>query len=172
VAGHTPATVGIGALVGGGIGTYLASTHRQLSILEDLGVQVIQIGDTLRVIIPSDRIFKFDSAAIKPEGYEILDCVAYFLSRYGNVPITVIAYTDNVRCPRKNFLLSREQAQCIVTYLWSHGIPYECLRAIGKGETFPVASNGDPIGSFYNRRIVLSLPVVPYHWSFSRKIES
>lgn len=157
---------GVGLLVGGGIGSYFNSTHHLLSVLQEDGVYVVQVGDCLKIIIPTDNIFEYDGATIVPQNYFVLNDVVRFLKRYGNVPIKVAVYTDDTRYPKHGVTLSRARAKSIVAYLWYKGINYQMLRPIGKGPEDAVASNGNPIGSYYNRRIELTLPVVPYHWNF------
>jgi outer membrane protein OmpA-like peptidoglycan-associated protein len=159
-----PLTAG-GIVVGGGIGILMRNTYHLLDILQRDGVQVIQYGDTLRIIIPSDRLFEFDSANIYPYAPRILDNVLIFLSRYGIAPIVINAYTDDVLSPRASLALTRMQAKAIAGYLWTHGIPFDKVNPMGMGSSDPIATNGNSRGSAYNRRIELVLPVVaiPLH---------
>lgn len=162
-AGSIPAGIGIGALLGFGAGAYAASSWHQVKELASQGVQVVQIGDVGHIIIPADKLFEFDSATIIPQSYPILYHVATFLERYGNVPVTVTGYADNIGPHRRSLNLAMHRAQSIVAFLWSRGIPFNNLHAQSRGQANPVASNGNPLGSYNNRRVVLSYPVVHIH---------
>ncbi|MEM1243287.1 MAG: OmpA family protein [Pseudomonadota bacterium] len=151
------AGAGIGAGVGGLIGADLASEHHWLKKLQKQGVQVVQIGEHVRIIVPSDRIFYFNSPTIIPQQYPLLEDVSSFIKHFGTpAQITVAGFTDNVQMPDINLELSRHQAQSVTAFLWSHGFPFRTLRPVGYGEADDTASNDDPMGSAYNRRIEIS----------------
>lgn len=150
-----------GIVVGASAGAYLVSTPRILNILRDEGVQVVQVGQTLRIIIPSDKIFRIGATTIETHGYKILDDVAMFLMRYGNVPLTIYAFSDRVYDDDTAFKITARQARRVSGYLWAKGRPFYHLRPEGMGNRYQVASSKNPIGSAYNRRIEIIAPVLP-----------
>ena len=64
-------------------------------------------------------------------------------------------HTDNVGADESNQELSQRRAQSVQTALTQRGVARDQITAIGKGETFPVASNDDAAGRQANRRVEL-----------------
>ncbi len=152
-AGAIVGSAGIGTLAGAGVGIYGHSTVHWLKQLQSDGVQVIQTGYIVTIVIPSDKIFIFNTDSILPRSYPILADVTHFIQNYGPVNITVNGYTDNVGSTTASLNLSIGQAKSVLAYLWSEGIPSSNLRAVGHGQENPIADNIDSIGSTWNRRI-------------------
>jgi len=141
---------------------YGGELHHQLIGLQRLGVQVVQYGGNVRIIILSDDLFDFNSSNISyPRGAMILDSVIAFIHAYGNVPITVTAYSDNVFTPTEALKLTCRQAKSVIGFLWSRGIVFDRLDAMGVGHSFPIATNGNSNGSAYNRHVEINMPVIP-----------
>lgn len=155
VVSSSAAGAGIGAIVGTGIGTYVHSTVHWLKVLQADGVQVIQVGHKVTIVIPSDKIFIIHTSKLRPHHHYILYDVSQFIENYGPVCVTVNAYTDNVGSTLDNYRLSVSQAKSVLGFLWSHGIPSSRLRSVGHGRADPIAENTDPQGSAWNRRIEL-----------------
>lgn len=80
--------------------------------------------------------------------------------------ISVEGHTDNVPISTdafpSNWELSVSRASRVVRYLAECGVPANRLRAIGYGETRPLADNSDDQGRTANRRvsIVIDLAIV------------
>ena len=53
----------------------------------------------------------------------------------------------------KNLDLSQRRAEAVRSYLVSQGVKPERIKAVGKGETVPVADNKSPEGRANNRRV-------------------
>lgn len=161
--GSVLAGTAIGALVGLGIGSYSMSTAHLLRTLQCEGVQVVQIGQYVRIIMPADLLFEFNSATIRNSAVPALDTVLLFMSRYGTVPLTITGYSDNVLPTDTAMLLTSRQAKSVAAYFWSHGIPFNMVYPIGRGSESSIASNGNSIGSYYNRRIEITFKSIPLH---------
>lgn len=146
-------SAGIGALAGAGVGIYGHSTVHWLKKLQADGVQVIQTGYIVNIIIPTDKIFIIHTDSILPQSYPILSDVAQFIQNYGRVNLTVNGYTDDVGSTNGALNLSIGQAKSVLAYLWSTGIPSGNMRAVGHGQSNPIADNIDSIGSAMNRRV-------------------
>lgn len=67
--------------------------------------------------------------------------------------IVVEGHTDSVGSDQKNLDLSQRRADSVREYLVSKGVKSDRIRAVGKGETVPVADNKTPDGRANNRRV-------------------
>lgn len=116
--------------------------------LRQQGVQVIAVGDTIAIIMPSDALFKGVSANLDHGSFHRLNLVADFLRGYSKVFVEVAGYTDNLERP----YLSSRQAASVAKYLWSKGIDSRMLYAVGYGSDYPIDQNSVS-GNAKNRRI-------------------
>lgn len=133
--------------------TGCVSTETTMSqSLQRQGVQLVSKADTRRLILYTDQCFERDTYNILRACQPTLDNVASLLKTYNDVPIKVAGYTDNVADP----ILAKRRAESVVAYLWSRGVPYQQLTAIGYGAQNPIASNGNVLGSAKNRRIEIT----------------
>ena len=73
--------------------------------------------------------------------------------------IDIEGHTDAEGRPDRNLVLSQQRAQSVVDYLVDAGIPVERLRAVGYGETRPVAPNDTSENRARNRRIEFSVRI-------------
>lgn len=128
--------------------------------LEKQGVQVIARGDTLRLILPTDVFFDFDSTHVKPKKEATLAIIAKLATCacYGVYPIQVNGYSDDVGSITEQKRRSYEQAHDIAAYLWSNGISLSRMYVRGYGAQKTIATNETPKGSFYNRRVEILIP--------------
>jgi outer membrane protein OmpA-like peptidoglycan-associated protein len=131
-----------------GMGTYNPKYE-----LQQKGVQIIELGDNLIVLLPIDRFFEFNSPTIREDAYTILNHLASFLKCYRCVPLYISAHTDNVASECYNRVISDKRAQSIQTYLWIRGISFSVLRATGCGNVAPIANQVTVAGNAANRRI-------------------
>jgi chemotaxis protein MotB len=114
------------------------------------------------------NFLRYDSgeAAIKPEGYQVLDQLIEHLQTSGDSRlIRVEGHTDNVeigpslksRYPN-NWELSKARANGVVRYLVEKGgLDSARLSAVGYGDSRPAATNGIEEGRTKNRRVELLL---------------
>ena len=71
--------------------------------------------------------------------------------------LTIYGHTDASGNDAANRALSLKRAQAIADFLVEHGIDKSRVKALGLGETFPIASNDTAAGRRANRRIEVSL---------------
>ena len=71
--------------------------------------------------------------------------------------ITILGHTDSVGNDDSNLALSQRRAEAVRSYLTSHGIPNDRVKAQGMGETAPIADNASPEGRANNRRVEIVL---------------
>jgi len=147
----------VGAGTGALIGHHIRTPAVLIASLRDSGVQIIQLGDNLRIIIPSDQLFNATESEIAPSRYPVLTRIAMLLQYYGDAPINVEGFTDNVMSPENNQRLAQKQAQTVASYLWSEGVELQRLKIKGFGEKPDVANNQTVEGSSDNRRIEIKV---------------
>ncbi len=117
----------------------------------------------------NSSMFKGGSAEVVEEAEPLLDRVAQLVSLMGvtNYMVEVEGHTDDIPISTKqfpsNWELSAARAAAVVRWLISRGIEPTRLRAIGYGDTRPLAPNlnaeGEPIpeNRLDNRRIVIKV---------------
>jgi len=158
-AGGVGAGIGsiMGGVIGASFGNILASHYTMVDKLQYSGVQVIQVGDEIKLILPSDRFFTLHSSQLNIHYYPVLARVAQFLSQFQKISIKIAGYTDNGSTWRRDLALSRAQARHIMIYLWSYGVESRLIYAQGYGAVNPMASNMTAKGRRFNRRIEITL---------------
>jgi len=154
--------LGVGGVVGGMIagasfGGIIQGHMDQVDELQYNGVQVIQLGDEIRLILPTDRFFQPNSPVMNLQYYPIMDKVADFIKQFQKISIKVAGYTDNVGPWQRNLSLSKLRAQTVMQYLWNHGVDVRLIYAVGYGEKDPIANNATREGQAINRRIEITL---------------
>ncbi len=97
-------------------------------------------------------LFDFDSAAIKPESYQILDEITDKLISVPKVRLEIQGHTDNVGGIEYNQELSERRAKAVMDALIERGIEPRRLRSRGFGMSRPVASNDTEENRSKNRR--------------------
>lgn len=92
--------------------------------------------------------FEFNSANLTKESKEIIDTTLIRLCmRDPQVIFEVSAHTDNKGSDDYNLKLSQKRAESIIKYLKDKGMNEKQFKAVGYGETKPVAPNSNPDGS-------------------------
>ncbi len=99
----------------------------------------------------------FDTAKwdIKPQYFPLLEEVVTILKKNPSMRLEIQGHTDSMGSPTYNQKLSQRRAEAIKQYLIRAGISPERLKAVGFGESQPVASNATDEGRAKNRRVEL-----------------
>lgn len=153
VAGNTAAGAVIGGATGAAVGLYKNNRHTLIKKIESQDMQYIAYGDTMTLIVPTDRYFQFDSPRLNDICYPGLNNIVRLLKYYPNTPIYVAAFTDDVGSRHHKKMLSQAQAETMITFLWANDIPAQLLHPEGYGDKHDVGDNHLIHGSAYNRRI-------------------
>lgn len=136
-----------------------------INTLRKHGVQVIRVGETVKLVFRSDLLFNPVSANINPYYRRTLNEAAKLIKTYETVTVKVAAYSDNVRYitdPRNHKqALTARQAQVIGKYLYAYGINARLVYAQGYGDKHPTAINATASGRSVNRRIEVSFRFYP-----------
>jgi outer membrane protein OmpA-like peptidoglycan-associated protein len=149
----------IGAVVGGAAGAIIGhQMDQQAKELEQNipGAKVQRVGEGIAVLFDSGLLFEFDSAVIKGDARSNLDALAASLTRYPKSDLMIVGHTDEVGTESYNLDLSRRRANAASAYLRSQGVSRN-IRALGRGENEPIASNDTEEGRQLNRRVEVAI---------------
>ena len=97
-------------------------------------------------------VFNFGSAVISFGSYGYLDELGDLLVNNPEWRIKLSGHTDNVGDETGNQRLSESRAKAVRTYLLKNGIDAKRVKAVGHGESQPIASNSTEEGKQKNRR--------------------
>jgi len=134
---------------------------RALKVQDVAGQSRLNLGDLTNLL-------RYDSgeAAIRPEGYKVLDQLIEYLQSSGDARrIRVEGHADNMeigpslksRYP-SNWELSKARASGVVRYLVEKGgVDSSRLSSIGYGDSRPAATNANEVGRTSNRRVEVLL---------------
>ena len=150
-----------GALIGGALGAgggaaIGARLDRQEAALRaqlDANVGIVNTGNELIVTLPQDILFETDSAALTGSLRSDLGTLSRSLNEFPQSTVDIIGHADNTGEAAYNQDLSARRAQAVSRVLASNGVSPARLRAFGRGEDEPVASNLSPEGRAQNRRV-------------------
>lgn len=129
---------------------------RTEAALSELGAR--PEGGRIIVDLPSDILFDFDKADIRPDARPVLSKLAEVLAAMKESRVSIIGHTDSKGSDDYNDRLSNRRAISVKNWLSESGVTSE-MTTEGKGERFPVAPNNtadgmdDPKGRQLNRRV-------------------
>jgi outer membrane protein OmpA-like peptidoglycan-associated protein len=132
---------------------YLQSKKKIVQSLENNQIQVVNEGNRITLLLPTDKFFIFDSAKLNDFRYKELDDIIKLVLCFPTPEIYVAGFTDNVGSQAHKKLLSQDRAQALVAYLWMKGIPQAKLHAEGYGDRYAIGNNRLIHASAYNRRV-------------------
>ena len=142
----------------------LASSQQQLKQAEqraDAAIlslnKIAQVKEEARgtvITLQGAVLFVTGKSELLPLAKERLSEVANALKETDDDQLAVIeGYTDSRGADDANLKLSQARADAVKEFLVSQGVKADKLRAVGRGEDHPVASNDTPEGRANNRRV-------------------
>lgn len=147
----------IGAAIGGSIGVgkmlYEESRTHVISALSEEDIQFIEYGDTITLIVPTDRYFLFDSERLNDICYKGLNNIVKMLNFYPHSTFYIAGFADNVGAWKHKKHLTDARAEAMLTFLWAHNIRARKLHAAGYADSHAIGDNHVIRGSAYNRRL-------------------
>ncbi len=143
----------VGGIAGGIVGSVLDAQARDLRGDLSGNIDVIRQGDQLIVRMPQDILFATDSASLSGNLRNDLRILARSMQDYPSTVVDVIGHTDNTGTAAYNQNLSERRAGAVAAELRAGGVPGSRIRAYGRGESQPIASNLTPEGRQQNRRV-------------------
>ena len=113
---------------------------------------------TITVTLQNSILFDSGQAVLKKATSSELDHIRSVLrQKYAGKPIDVIGHTDTDPIRKSkwkdNWELSAQRALTVARYLIQRGLPEDKIRAVGCGESRPIASNANATGKAKNRRV-------------------
>ena len=149
---------GIGALAGGVAGNYMDRQETELRTrLQNTGVSVTRVGDSIVLNMPGNITFATDSSNISADFYQVLDSVALVINEFEKTYVDVIGHTDSTGRAEYNQQLSVARASSVARYLESQKVVPQRINTQGMGQNAPIASNETPEGRALNRRVEIKL---------------
>ena len=105
-------------------------------------------------LLRSEKIqFAYNKANIKSSSHNLLNSLVEVAKECPNELVVISGYTDSDGSESYNKRLSANRASAVRAYLINKGIPSKRLKAIGYGESNPIADNSTIEGKAKNRRI-------------------
>ena len=150
----------IGAAVGGAAGAIIGDQmdRRAAEIRDSIpGADVERVGEGILVTFESGLLFGFDSTTVRPEAQANLRTLAANLDKYPDTDLMVVGHTDAVGDDAYNQRLSERRARAAADYLAAQGVDRGRIKASGRGELEPLASNDDESGRQANRRVEVAI---------------
>lgn len=144
----------IGAAVGGMIGQNLDRQAEALrSSINNGEVSVVNTGAELIVTLPEAITFDTGSDVVRGSLRADLQALANNLNEFPDTTVDIFGHTDNVGDAGFNQRLSTQRADSVFIILANSGVSSARMRAIGRGEDAPIASNLSESGRAENRRV-------------------
>jgi outer membrane protein OmpA-like peptidoglycan-associated protein len=107
--------------------------------------------------MPEDLLFAVDSDRVSASLQDDLGALANNLRRYPDSVVEVVGHTDNTGTAAYNQDLSSRRAGAVASILISNGVSAGRVRAYGRGEDQPIASNLTVAGRAQNRRVDITI---------------
>ena len=131
-----------------------ANPHRKIvQRLKEQGVQVVQQGETLRMIFPVITFFDPQTTEVKEGQIDTLAAAAALINMYRTGRVYVNGYTNNVGTLGNQQTYSLRVAQAVASYLWNNGVALNRMQEKGYGNFQHIASNRTPQGAIDNQRV-------------------
>jgi outer membrane protein OmpA-like peptidoglycan-associated protein len=130
-----------------------AAAQRAKSLEQELAELKAKPTERGLVVTLGDVLFDTGKATLKPGAYTTIDRLAEVLRSEPQRHVVIEGHTDSVGSDEYNQSLSERRAASVQAALFERGVSSEQIRALGKGESTPVASNDDPGGRQQNRRV-------------------
>ncbi len=113
---------------------------------------------TVTVTLPNALLFDSGKETLKSATIAELDHIRSVLrQKYNGKQVDVVGHTDTDPIKKSkwkdNWELSAQRALTVARYLIDRGISEDKIRAVGCGESRPIASNANATGKAKNRRV-------------------
>lgn len=104
------------------------------------------------IALTADILFASGSDELDLAAQRNADRLAAFLGKHLARTASIEGFTDDAGLDFSNQDLSRRRAESVECYLLARGIEASRLTTVGRGSSYPVASNASVIGRQQNRR--------------------
>ncbi|MBS3928472.1 MAG: OmpA family protein [Sphingomonadales bacterium] len=113
------------------------------------------VGDNYELGLSDRVLFEVDKSELAPEAAERIGKLAGVLKSVDINGAGVEGHTDSTGSGLYNQQLSERRAATVKAEFVKAGMPEANVRAVGKGEAQPIASNDTDDGRAQNRRVVI-----------------
>ena len=167
VIGKNSKGTAIGAVVGTTIGAVIGSNMDEQEAelrksLDNSGIRVERdSAGVIKLVMPSNITFETNKSDVTSSFIQTLSVVSEVLARNENTTIKVVGHTDSIGSVADNEMLSINRSMSVYNVLTSQGVASSRIKATGKGESEPVASNVNEDGRALNRRVELFIIEIP-----------
>lgn len=120
------------------------------------GVAVSHVAEGISLRVEDHLLFESAAADLIGSGREVIDSLLNIIQRYeGEVSVEGHSDSQSINTERfpSNWELSSARATAVLRHLQAAGIDGSRLRAVGFGDTRPIASNDTVEGRGKNRRV-------------------
>lgn len=107
------------------------------------------------VVTLGDVLFDTAQSTLKPGAFATIDRLATVLKQDPERKVLIEGHTDSVGTEEYNQSLSERRAAAVQAALFERGVAGAQISTVGRGESVPVASNGNAGGRQQNRRVEL-----------------
>jgi outer membrane protein OmpA-like peptidoglycan-associated protein len=132
----------------------IADNQNFLEYNMDLYLKPIEIGVT---VIIKNIYFDFDKTTLKRESFPELDRMTKLMLENPGMTIQISGHTDDKGSDQYNQQLSQGRAESVLQYLVDNGIDETRMKAVGFGESKPIATNSTDEGRAENRRVEFTI---------------
>lgn len=127
----------------------VTSVDNAIQVIGEAGTCQQQLNDYLA----SETItFKTGKAEVIEESFHSLSMLAMIVRRCSTT-VEVAGHTDGRGDAEVNLYLSKRRAEVVAKHLVRHGVKADRIKAMGYGESQPLADNSTDAGRELNRRI-------------------
>lgn len=150
----------VGAAIGGAAGAAVgAIMDSQAEDLQDRlpNARVERVGEGIAVTFDSGILFAVNQATLQPAGQQNLRDLVASLEEYEGTEVLVVGHTDSTGEEAYNQSLSERRADAARNFLTGAGLDAGRVRAMGRGELEPIASNDTDAGRQQNRRVEVAI---------------
>ena len=123
-------------------------------VLKNLDREKIRKGQTIRI---ENLYFEADTATIDTTSVDVLEEIAYFLSKNDDIIVEIGGHTNGRPTHEYCDKLSTARAKSVADYLKIRGIPEEQVKYKGYGKRKPLASNQTKWGRQRNQRVEIRI---------------
>jgi len=150
----------VGAAIGGAAGAAIGAVmDSQAEDLQDRlpNARVERVGEGIAVTFDSGILFAVNQATLQPAGQQNLRDLVASLEEYEGTEVLVVGHTDSTGEEAYNQGLSERRADAARNFLTGAGLETGRVRAMGRGELEPIASNDTDAGRQQNRRVEIAI---------------
>ena len=126
--------------------------------IENKGCPEIAKKDVERITYLGSKIFfENNSATLKVASLVQLDELVTIINKYDASNLVIEGHADSNGSDAFNLELSQKRTDSVKEYLMKKGVSESRVKAIGYGESKPIASNATALGRAKNRRVELKM---------------